>query len=138
MTVFLDITAALDGHLNTMTSVPPVAWENITYEPVVGTLYLRPTLLFGNTEIATIGDTTSTDQNIGIYQVDVFAEAGKGKNAAIVQADLVADRFKRGTEITYNGLTVRVKNVSMAQPVTVDGWYQVPVEIEYESYSGAR
>lgn len=138
MSVFLDISAALDGRLNTMTGKPAVSWENVSYTPVNGTLYIRPTLLAGDTNQASLGD-SGTDQNIGIYQLDVFAPAGTGKGAAIVMADTIANQFKRGTVLTYSGVTVRVKNASRQAAINnADGWYQVPVVVTYISYTQPR
>lgn len=138
MSVFLDISAALDSNLNSMSSLPPVAWENRDYTPVVGTLYLRPTLIAGETVQATLGD-SGTDNNTGIYQIDVFAESGKGKNEAVVMADLIADQFKRGSDLIYNGRTVRTRNVSRQVGISnADGWYQVIVEVSYISFTEAR
>lgn len=138
MSIFLDISAALDTQLNTMSGLPPVAWENRGYTPVVGTLYIRPTLISGDVVQATLGD-AGTDMNVGIYQVDIFAEAGKGKNEALVMADKIADQFKRGTDLTYNSRTVRVRNVSRQVGINnVDGWFQVIVEISYISFTEAR
>lgn len=137
MTVFADIAAALDTHLSTMTSLPPVAWENREYTPTNGTLYLRPTMLFGDTVQGTLG-TSGTDINEGIYQIDVFAKSGDGKGAGIVMADLVATRFKRGTSLTYNSRTVTVIS-ARRKPGNIDGnWYQIPVEIVYRSHTQPR
>jgi len=138
MSVFLDISAALDGQLNTMVGIPPVAWENRPYDPINGTLYVRPTLLSGDVTQATLG-ASGTDSNIGIYQIDVFSENGKGKNEAVAMADTIADRFKRGTNLTYNGRVVRIRDVSRQTGINnTDGWYQIPVEISFIAYTSAR
>lgn len=133
-TAFLDISAALDSHLNGMVSLPPVAWENLEFEPSLGTLYLRPTNIRGDT-YAEAGQ----DFNMGIYMIDVFTESGQGRNETIVMADLIADRFKLDTEMTYNGVTVRIENVSCGSGIVVnDGWYQLPVSIDYYSFTARR
>ena len=138
MSVFRDIAAALDSRLNSMSGKPPIAWENKAYEPTMGTLYARPTLIPGDTVQATLGD-SGTDMNIGIYQIDIFAEAGTGKGAAITMADTIANHFKRGTDLTYNSRTVRIKSVSRQAGINnPDGWYQLPIEIIYVSYTEAR
>ena len=137
MSEFLSISAALDGHLNGMASVPPVAWSNTDYTPVIGTLYLRPTLLPGDTVGATIS-ATGTDEHIGLYQVDIFAPAGAGKNAAIVMADLIADRFKPVTELTHSTVIVRSVRVSREAATTENGWYRMPVVIQYLSFTTKR
>lgn len=138
MSIFLDISAALDSHLNDMVGKPPIAWENLAYEPAIGTLYARPTLLPADVIQSTLG-TNGTDSNIGIYQIDIFAEAGQGKNEAVVMADTIADHFKRGTDLTYNGRTVRIRSVSRQTAINnEDGWYQIPIEINYISFTEAR
>ena len=137
MSEFLSISAALDARLNAMTSVPPVAWENLAYKPIKGTLYLRPTLLPAGTVGATVG-ATGTDEHVGIYQVDVMGDSGKGKNAAIVMADLIADQFKPVTELTHGGLTVRCVTVSRGRAQTEDDRYMIPVEIKYLSFTTKR
>ena len=137
MTVFIDISAALDKHLNDMSGVPAVAWENVDYVPTVGTLYLRPTNITAPATQATLGD-AGTDRNEGIYQVDVFAPTDEGKNEAITMADTIADRFKRGTLIVYNGRNVRIVSASIRRSNSINGWNQLPVEIVYRAFTEAR
>lgn len=137
MTVFVDISAALDGRLNTMSSLPPVAWQNFKYEPVNGTLYLRPTLLPAETTASTLG-TIGTDENSGIYQVDIFAPSDTGKGEAYTMADSVADHFKPVTEIDYSGITVRCVSVSIGSTSQADGWFQVPVFVRYLALTTKR
>lgn len=138
-TAFFDIGAALDTHMGTMTSVPPIAWENKEFNPTGKTLYIRPTHLPGETVPETLGEANGRDLNVGIYQVDIFAEAGKGKKDAINMADTIATRFKHGTKLTYNGVTVQIKHVNI-NPATnsKNGWYQLFVEIVYYSFTARR
>ena len=138
MSFFLDISAALDGQLNAMAGLPAVAWENKKFTPAVGTIYIRPTLLTGDSIPQTVGS-VGRDLNIGVYQIDVFGEAGQGKNEVITMADTIADHFKHGTQMTYNSSTVEVKTVSQKQAVNnADGWYQAIVEITYYSFTARR
>ena len=138
MSIFLDTSAALDSNLNDMPGKPDVAWENFPFEPAVGTLWIRPTILPGDTVQASLG-TTGQDMSQGIYQVDVFAEAGAGKNEAVAMADKIADQFKRGTILTYNDLKVRISAVSRQASVNnSDGWFQIPINVVWISYTEAR
>lgn len=137
-TIFLDISAALDSRLNTMSNLPPVQWENRTYKPINGVLYLRVTNLSGNTIVSTIGTTTSTDETIGVYQIDIFAPLGGGKNESVTMGDMIADHFKRGTQMLYNGVQVEAKNVRINPGRSAHGWYHIPIDIEYFSHNGAR
>jgi len=137
MSVFYNIGYALDYQLKNMGSVPPIAWENKIYKPIKGTLYLRATNMTGDATQAGLGD-SGEDENLGVYQVDVFAPADKGKKAALQMADLVANRFKRGTDLTYSGTTVRISSVNREAALTVDGWYHIPVNINYYSITQPR
>lgn len=132
--IFVDISAALDKHLNDMAGKPPIAWPNDGYTPVKDTLYARPTNLQGETAAETENDRTN-----GIYQIDVFAPSGDGKGTAMAMADLIADRFKQDTEITYNSQTVRIKTCSY-RPVdnSENGWYQIMIEANYYCFSVRR
>ena len=78
------------------------------------------------------------DQHTGIYQVDVFAPAGEGRNAAEVKADAVADNFKRGTNLTYYGVTVRLGNTSRNTGITVDDRFVISVSINYSAHVAPR
>ena len=137
MTVFADIQSALNTRLNTLSGGYAVAWENIEYEPVQGTPYLRPTFLPAETFGATIG-ATGTDNQSGIYQIDVFVKAGQGHGAAVILADSIADHFKPVTELVYNGRLVRCMSVSILRGRSDNGWYQVPIEIRYLALTTKR
>jgi len=138
MTMFVDINNALSGRLNAMAGLPPVAWENKAYDPEIGTLYLRVTNIQGDTQAFTQGS-VNDDLTIGIYQIDVFAEAGSGRNDALVMADKVAIQFKMDTEISSGTALVRVRSASRGAAINnPDGWYQVPVLITYDAYSTRR
>jgi len=139
MSVFLDISAALDGHLERMDCLPDgVAWENYDFEPSGGTLWIRPKLLPGETVQSSLG-TDGTDLSNGVYQIDIFSKAGMGKNEAVMMADTIADRFKRGTELIYNSRVITIRNVSrLAGTVNAEGWFQVTIEIIYRTFTQAR
>jgi len=138
MSVFGDLDKMLVAHLNSMVGLPSVAWENKDFDPVHGNIYLRPTLLAGEVYQASLGE-NGTDGNLGIYQIDIFIESGKGRSEAVNMADIISNHFKRGTYLTYNGRTLRTKNVSRRVGTNNgDGWYQIPVIINYIAFTTAR
>ena len=137
MTAFNDIETALDSHLNDMALLPDVAWANAGYEPTIGTMYLRPTFLPGETEAAALG-AEAQDITIGLYQIDIYAESGRGQNEIIEMADKIANQFKRGSVLTYNGVNVRVVRVSRGPAYNADGWFVLPVTITFNTFTDAR
>ena len=135
-THFLDISAALDANLNTFASANSiaVAWENINYKPVVGTLYLRPTLLPADTDPIGLSYVSALD-HLGIYQIDVIAPVDTGKGQAVTKADLLVTAFPR-SNLTYNGKLVTIKSVSRSTGTRDGAWYIVSVIINYQSITG--
>lgn len=131
MTVYNDIAAALDGRLNTLGS-DPIAWENLDFTPTIGTLYLRPNISPATTDNVGMAD-ASSDDHAGFYQVSVFAPSGTGKFAATTKADEIETHFKRGTELTFNGIIVRVTGVSRSSGARDGSWFTIPVTINYRT-----
>ena len=138
MSVFIAINKMLDTQLGSMLGVPPVAWTNRDFTPVEGTLYLRPTLIAGDTFQSTLG-ANGQDTSVGIYQVDIFSKAGSGRKENLLMADLIASRFKRGTYLSADGHALRIKNVSRRVATNdTNGWFMLPIEITYIAITEAR
>jgi len=136
MTVFFDINAALNSNLSSMAGLPAVAWPNQSFEPAVGTMYIRPTFLPAESVVGTIGD--GTDFNSGIYQIDVFTPASDNTNESMLMLDLLADQFKRDKDIVYNSRIITVRSVSHRNVGNVGGWYHQSLDVIYYSYTSKR
>lgn len=138
MTAFTAIPAALDSHMNdyaTDNSIR-VAWENRNFTPTTGESYLRATYLAGTTEPT--GIESASDDHIGVYQVDIITAIDTGKVEANTQADAIADYFKRGTLLTYDGIDVRVTSVSIGNGARDGAYYIKSISINCRSFSPAR
>lgn len=134
---FSDISAALDSRLSSFSGGDPIAWPNVEYTPVSGTLFLRPTNLPISSEQIGLGD-EGLDSHSGIYQIDVVAMAGEGRGAAEAKADAVANHFSRGTDLLYNGLTVRLGDVSRNQGIMIGDRYVISLSINYLAHTAPR
>lgn len=134
-TTHRDISAALDSKTNTLGY--SVAWENAEFTPTTGTLYLRTFLLPGETIQAALGD-NGIDEHVGVYQIDINTPGGAGKGAAISASDTIADAFARGTTLLYNGVEVRIMSVSRGPALNRDGWYVIPLSINYMAHVAPR
>jgi hypothetical protein len=132
-TIFNDVQAALDTKLATITGTS-VAFPNVPYKPQAGTTYLRASFLPAETVQASMG-ANGKDETNGIYQIDVVVPRGTGRPQLI---DTVADVFKRGTVLSYNSISVRVRSVSMSPAILDDEWYFVPISVNFQSYTEAR
>lgn len=136
-TVFASISAALDARLNAMAALPPVAWQNVSFTPTSGVLYLRPTLLPAPTVQAGLGD-IGLDAYQGIYQIDIFAAVGGGRGLAEAQADLIGDQFKRGTSLTSGGISVRLRDVSRTAGIVDGDRFAISISINYLAHTPPR
>ena len=136
-TVFADISSALDTRLNALSGNIPTAWENTAFIPTKDVLYLRPSLLPAPTIQAALG-VNGIDEYIGIYQIDIFAPAGKGRGEAEIKADSVADHFKRGTDLSSNGKTIRLGNVSRNAGIRSEDRFIISISINYMAHVTPR
>lgn len=133
-TTFNDIQSALDNRLNSLSGGYDVAWPNISYEPTGEATFLSPNFIPDDTTQVGLG-ASGKDETNGIYQIDVIYPAGSGRSAI---PDSIADHFKRGTVMSYNGVNVRVRSVSIAQAITEGAYHFVPVSVNFQTYTDAR
>lgn len=127
---YTDIRAALTTQLSTMTGVPAVAWENASYTPVVGTPYLTPSVLWAEGSQAELG-VAGRNWERGIYQITCVYPPNTGMGALNTMIGKLRDRFKRGTVLTYNGVTVTIRKVIVSgQSIDASGIRQ-PVSISF-------
>lgn len=129
-TQYTDIRAALTAQLNTMTGVPAVAWENSPYTPVVGIPYLKPTILWAESFQAELGVSGANNES-GIYQITVNYPLNQGMAPINSMVGKLRSWFKRGTILTYNGLYVTIRKVSLGPLNTGDAWISQPVSISF-------
>ena len=95
------------------------------------------TVLPAETVQAGLGS-TGQEMHEGVFQVDVFSPSNKPKAAALAEADAVANYFSRGSVLTYNSVDVRLKTASVGRGSNDNGWYIVPVFINYLSFTLSR
>jgi hypothetical protein len=130
--VYDKLQAALDASLDSFATAQSidVAWENASYDPTVGTPYLRVTFM----PISPMQATTGTDgynQLGGLYQVSVFYPSARGSKGARQMADALISHFKRGTSLTSGGETLKIKSSGRAKGINEPNWYHVPVTIDW-------
>lgn len=139
MSAFRDISIALNQRVQAYATANSrsVAYENIGYTPTTGTPFIRPTVLPVDTVQAGLGS-KGQEFHDGIFQVDVFWPVDQQKALALAEADSIADYFARGLTLTYNGVNVRIGTASIGASNRENSWYQIPVLIDYHSFTQAR
>lgn len=126
------IDAALESHLLTMANLPPVAWEDVSYKPVIGVAYLQVNQL-RNTPIE-YGIANDIREDRGILQVTVVYPGGRGKVDALNLASKVAGHFPIDTDIILGDYHLSITNhPTVHTGIPDEGWYRVPVSIPWQT-----
>jgi hypothetical protein len=107
-TVYADIRAALTAHLLLLPSLPDVAWENSSFIPTPESIYLKPEIIWAEGDAAGIGPQAGNVER-GIYQLAIVTPPNTGPSKLNELRGALREHFKRGTSLTYNGLTITVR-----------------------------
>ena len=132
VTLYIDIRAALTNHLKALPGLPEVAYENKSYNPIVGQAYIRPALLWGESFQAEQGP-NGRNWECGVYQLSCVCPADKGAGPILVILGQLKDHFKRGTELSYNGVVVKIRKVHLSglPPRSEGPNYEIPLSISF-------
>lgn len=123
------IRAALEVALAAMSPALDTAWENVPYNPVIGTPYQRVFLLKAAPDNPEMG-TFTRDQ--GFLQISLAYPLDTGPNAAEARAELIRDTFYRGATFTASGVSVTVLNTPEIAPAIIEpDRYVVPVRVRF-------
>lgn len=130
MAEFNDIQAALLAPLDGQSF--DVAWPNDKADYTDE--HVRPYVLPGDTEQATLG-TTGKDETNGLLQVDIYTKRGTGRSQII---DTVSDLYSRGTILTQGLATIRSRGPSLGASRYEGDWFITPIRINWQTYTEAR
>ncbi len=112
----------------------PTQYENSSFTPVSGQVYVAEALLTGPTMPVGIA-AQSSDEYGGIYQVTVFAPLGGTKGPAQATAKQIADHFPRGLTLTRDGIKIVVLRVSQGPGFVSGDRWAVPMSINYRAFA---
>lgn len=127
------VRAALEKRLAALSPPIDIAFENMAFEPVVGTPYQKANLLRASPDNAVMG--SGMFEEIGIFQVTLLYPENTGPGAADARAQLVRDWFKRGMSFTEGGITTLINRTAYVHPGRSDGdRWSVPVDVRWHAY----
>lgn len=137
MTAETLIMEALFARLSTLVLAPvhPVAWPNIAFTPPADHRYLRVQYVPNLTNRVLI-DSDGPHQMLGLMQVSVYDEKGKGESRAREMAGLVAEHFPTDLKLHSAPITVRMtKRPDVRDLIVEDAAVQIPVMVEWECWA---
>jgi len=109
-----------------------IAWENKSFTPVAGTRWYRATFLPGMAQAAAVG-VDAQNRHYGLMQIDVCEPKDNGDVLPGNEAERIATCYKRGTVLTYSGVSVRIERAYRGSAIPSEDWFMVPVLIEYRA-----
>ncbi|GAB2472158.1 hypothetical protein GCM10027082_24590 [Comamonas humi] len=127
------IETALEQHLLTLATPPPIAWEDVAYTPTTNQGYLRVHHLHNHPRDLFIEGGPA--ELPGIFQVDVVWPAGRGKVEAKQLAERVATLFAPVQNLAAGNHRIELAQTpSIAGGMPDEGWYSVPVSIFWRAF----
>lgn len=126
------IETALEERLQTLPTPPPIAWEDVAFEPTTGQGYLRVRHLHNHPRDLFIEGGPA--ELPGIFQVDVVWPAGRGKVEAKQMAEQVAALFAPVQSLDAGNRRIELAQTpAIAGGMPDEGWYTVPVSINWRA-----
>lgn len=87
--------------------------EDESFSPDPNDTYIKESALFGDDNSVGIAD-SSSDIQIGIYQIDVNVPKTQSKWAALVIIGVFETAFFKGLQLTFNSQVVKIKTSSIS------------------------
>jgi len=135
--IYDDIRATLETHLSTMTDVPSISYENVSYEPPEGADWCKTQLLPTRRRPACRG-TDPKQKYEGVFTVFCYSPEGLGPSRCDDLADKVIVHFDATTDIVHptdSTIVVSVNYAERSQGINAQPYYYVPVDISWYYYS---
>jgi Bacteriophage related domain of unknown function len=125
----IKIRAALETALNNMSPSLQTSWENVKFEPTIGTPYQRCHLLLGEPDNSEYGPNYMEQ---GTIQIDLFYPLDNNSLDAMTRAELIRDTFYRGNTFINGGISVTIRRTPEIAPAYNDGeFYITPVLVRF-------
>lgn len=137
--IYDDIRAALEVHLSTISGIPDIAYENVSYSPVTGSSFVQPRFIPVSRRPAVRGPNPQQRYE-GVLRVFCYAPEGNGPAAADDLANKIIDAFDATTDISFTNAEDETIYVSVDYAERDNGfvdspWYYVAVNIGWYVYA---
>lgn len=139
MATVYDIEKALNSVLVTYgndedstVALSDIAWANIDYEAVIGTPYINVDFVPATSASVGVGGETR-NREIGFYQLTINTPTGNGKALAAQIVEELYEYFKRGTEITFDGTTVRCIRFQLLPALSSPDWFIQLIRVQFRA-----
>lgn len=126
----VSIKKALERHLATITPAIATAYENVAFTPKAGTPYQRVVVITDKTVNPVLGSDYYREE--GTLQVFLAYPTNAGSNVALARAELIQNKFKRGTTLVEGNVQINFFETATIQgSLMTNDRLIVPVMIPY-------
>ena len=137
--IYRDLRAALETKLAAVPDLPPISFENVSYDRVNGSEYVESSFLPTLRRPAVRG-LNPQQRYQGVFRVVCYAPEGNGPGAADEIADKVLEAFEATTDISYtpsggDEIIVSIDYAEREGGGLDTPFYYVPVNIGFYIYN---
>jgi len=139
MSIYTDIRAALESHLDGTSSIPAIAWENVDYKPTTDTPFIRFQFMPTLRRTRSIGSPVSQRYQ-GIVRLMIHYPENEGPGASQATADALVNRFEVTSDISYTNPDLETINVTIdyaqqESSYTMEPWFVTPITVGWYIYA---
>ena len=137
--IYRDIRAALETKLATVSGIPAISHENVSFDRTNGTSYVE-TFFVPQSRRPAVRGLNPQQRYGGVFTVVCYAAEGNGPGAADEIADKVLNAFEATTDVSYTNSDTETILVSIDYAEREGGgldtpFYYVPVNIGFYIYN---
>lgn len=136
MSAYKDIQSCLDNHLAGTVGLPDIAQANVAYNPNPNTTYVKVSFNPTSKRPATRGLNPQMRYQ-GSYELLICTPEGLGAGAGYVLADVLSERFKATSDITFGGTIVPLEYSEVLSSYLDSPHYCTPVSVVWYYYSNS-
>ena len=129
-----DIRAALESKLANIAGIPPIAFDNVPYDPTTGTSFIKSSYI-PVTRVPAVRGLNPSQLYKGFYSVTVYCPEGNGPGVADGIANTVIENFEAATDVSLNNFNVSIDYAERQQGFLDTPWYYIPINIGWYIYN---
>lgn len=136
MSVYADIREAFETKLDALRvseSLPVIQWENVEYNPVIGTSFITVDHI-PTGRVAANRFKNPQFRYEGTFLVEVYCPKNEGPNRVDTICDTILQNFSEADTIAGSTVTLTIRNSERVNSFVDNSWYIGTLNISYYLY----
>lgn len=132
--IYDDIRSALEQRLADAPGLPPIAWQNVSYEPSTDQAFIKPMFQPVLREQAAMGENPPY-MYTGLFTILCHQREGIGNGPSQRLSDSIIELFETNTDIPVGSKFLSIRKAQQDSSYTRSPWYITPVTISWYIYN---